>query len=53
MSSLQNLCQNHNRKTNYSWEQYQEPMEEFLQAFDDFLENGRLRSKSFTFGTLF
>ena len=53
MISLQNLCQNHNPKANYSWEQYQEPMEEFLQAFDDFLENGRLRSKSFTFGTLF
>ena len=45
--SLQNLCQNHNPKTTYSWEQYQEPMEEFLQAFNDFVENGCLRSKSF------
>ena len=47
--ALQNLCQNHNPKTNYSWEQYQEPMDEFLQAFHDYVESGCLRSKSFHF----
>lgn len=46
---LQSLSQNHNPKTNYSWEQYQEPMDEFLQAFHDYVENGCLRSKSFHF----
>ena len=47
MIALQNLWRNHNPKTNYSWEHYQELMEEFLQAFDDFEENDCLRSKSF------
>ena len=45
MIALQNLCQNHNSNTSYSWEQYQGPMEEFLQAFNEFVENGCL-SKS-------
>ena len=49
MIALQNLFRNHNSKTNYSWEQYQEPMEEFLQALDDFVENGYLRNKSLHF----
>ena len=51
--SLQNLCQNHNPKTKYNWKQYQEPMEEFLQAFDDFVQNGCLTSKLFHFWNTF
>ena len=51
--ALQNFCQNHNPKTNYSWEQYQEPLEEFLQAFNDYVEIGCFRSKSFHFSNTF
>ena len=47
MIALQNLCQNHNSNTSFSWEQYQGPMEEFLQAFNEFVKHGCLRSKSF------
>ena len=38
MIALPNPCQNHSFNTNYSWGQYQKPLEEFLQAFDDFVE---------------
>ena len=30
MITLQNLHQNRNANTSYSWEQYKEPVEEFL-----------------------
>ena len=50
---LQSLSQNHNPKTNYSCKQYQEPVTEFLEAFNGFVENSCLRINPFTFGTLF
>ena len=53
MIALQNLCKNHNSNISYCWEQYQEPMEEFLQTFDNFFENGCVRSKSFYFWNTF
>ena len=53
MIALQNLCNNHDPKENYSWKQYQDPMEEFLKVFDDFVKNRCLISKSFQFWNTF
>lgn len=53
ITALQNLCQKHNPTTSCSWEQCQEQMERFLQAFDDFVEKDCLRGKSFHFWNTF